>query len=37
MTTRKRLVMTIYLLFLLVPIYWLLIMSFKSNQRFSAA
>ena len=32
MTTRKRLVMTIYLLFLLVPIYWLLIMSFKSNQ-----
>ena len=32
MTTRKRLVMTLYLLFLLVPIYWLLIMSFKSNQ-----
>ena len=32
MKTRKRLVMTIYLLFLLVPIYWLLIMSFKSNQ-----
>ena len=31
MTLRKRLVLLIYFLFLLVPIYWLLNMSFKSN------
>ena len=31
MTLRKRLVLLIYFLFMLVPIYWLLNMSFKSN------
>ena len=31
MTLRKALVLLLYILFLLVPIYWLLNMSFKSN------
>ncbi len=31
MSKRKRLVLLIYVLFLLVPIYWLLNMSFKGN------
>lgn len=31
MTPRKALVLLAYILFLLVPIYWLLNMSFKSN------
>ena len=31
MMLRKRLALLIYFLFLLVPIYWLLNMSFKSN------
>ena len=31
MTLRKRLVLLIYFLFLLVPIYWLLTMSLKTN------
>ncbi len=31
MTTRKKVVLVLYILFLLVPIYWLLNMSFKTN------
>ena len=31
MTLRKKVVLGLYILFLLVPIYWLLNMSFKSN------
>ena len=31
MTTRKKVVLVLYVLFLLVPIYWLLNMSFKTN------
>ena len=31
MTLRKKAVLGLYILFLLVPIYWLLNMSFKSN------
>ncbi len=32
MRVRKSLVMLVYLLFVLVPIYWLVNMSFKSNR-----
>ena len=31
MSTRKTLALLLYFFFLLVPIYWLLNMSFKSN------
>jgi glycerol transport system permease protein len=31
MSKRKTLALLLYILFLLVPIYWLLNMSFKSN------